>query len=64
MPGSWLTINEVAEATGLGVKTVKRLINSGQLPAYKIGKMRLVRIAAADIDSLMVRIPADEAGRA
>jgi excisionase family DNA binding protein len=62
MPGRWLTIDETAEHIGVTTKTIHALINSGQLPANKIGQTRMVRIAAEDVDALMRPIPADRNG--
>ncbi|ROR53274.1 excisionase family DNA binding protein [Luteococcus japonicus] len=51
-----VTIAELAEQWGCSDKTVRRLISSGQLPAYRVGK-RLIRILQEDADSFARRIP-------
>lgn len=60
-----LTLAEVADARGVAVRTVRRWIAAGLLPAYRVGP-RLVRIRPDDLEQLDRRIPADEelAGRA
>ena len=42
-----LTIDEVAEILNVSTRTVRRLIDSGALPAHRLG--RLVRIADRDL---------------
>jgi excisionase family DNA binding protein len=39
-----LTVAEVAEATGLAQRTVRRHINSGRLPSKLVGGRRLVKV--------------------
>jgi excisionase family DNA binding protein len=43
----WMTTAEVAERLGVALRDVYRLIDTGQLPAYKIG--RLIRLRTADV---------------
>lgn len=45
-----------AERTGLSVKTLRRRIAEGRLPAYRSGP-RSIRVDPADVNRLMVRIP-------
>jgi excisionase family DNA binding protein len=42
------TLREVAEALSCSLATVKRRVSSGELPAYRDG--RLVRVRASDLD--------------
>jgi excisionase family DNA binding protein len=42
-----MTTAEVAERLGVALRDVYRLIDTGQLPAYKIG--RLIRLRTADV---------------
>jgi excisionase family DNA binding protein len=55
----WITINAAAEYLGVSVRTVRRPISSGELPAYRIGggRGRLLRINVADIEALLVPVP-------
>ncbi|WP_367181608.1 excisionase family DNA-binding protein [uncultured Serinicoccus sp.] len=45
-----------AERTGMSIRTLRRRIAEGQLPAYRSGP-RLIRVNPADVDRLMVQIP-------
>jgi excisionase family DNA binding protein len=51
LPGLWLSQDEAAEVSGLGLRTVKRLVSTGALPAFQVGK--LVKIRASDLDDFM-----------
>ena len=42
-----LAVKEVARRLGISAKTVRRIIDRGELPAHRIG--RLVRIADTDL---------------
>jgi excisionase family DNA binding protein len=46
---------EVATFLGVSVKTVRRVIESGQLPSYRVG--RRVLVAYRDADQFVRRIP-------
>lgn len=39
----WLTPKDVQAELGIGPNTFYRLVNSGQLPAYRIGKLWRVK---------------------
>lgn len=43
-----LAVDEVAEALGVSARTVERLIASGELPSKKLGRRRLVAVAALE----------------
>jgi excisionase family DNA binding protein len=47
---------EVAEELGVDLRTVRRMISEGRLPAYRVGP-RLIRIKLEDVEKLMRRIP-------
>jgi excisionase family DNA binding protein len=49
----WLSTTEVRERLGITLRTLYRLIDEGQIPAYKIG--RVIRMKAEDIDGFLVR---------
>lgn len=48
-----LSLEAAAEALGLSVRTVRRLVASGQLPASRVG--RRVLIEASALDALLTR---------
>lgn len=48
----WMTLQEAAVYIAASVKTVRRRIASGELPAYVCGK-RGLRVLREDLDSLM-----------
>ena len=43
-----LTVEEVAERLSVSVRTVRRLIDGGELPAHRMGRM--VRVSVDDLD--------------
>lgn len=46
-----LSLKEAADRVGVSVKTIRRRIADGQLPAYRTG--RILRIKRADLEALM-----------
>ncbi|HEY8338400.1 MAG TPA: helix-turn-helix domain-containing protein [Egibacteraceae bacterium] len=50
---TWLSTTEAAKRLGLGLRTLYRLIDDGQLPAYKFG--RVIRLQEADVDEFIAR---------
>ncbi|MFI5043118.1 MAG: helix-turn-helix domain-containing protein [Acidimicrobiales bacterium] len=44
----WLGTPEAAERLGITQRTLYRLIDEGQIPAYKMG--RVLRVKATDLD--------------
>ena len=46
--GDWLSTKEAAAALGLTPRTLYRLIDEGQLPAYRFG--RVIRLKQSKID--------------
>lgn len=44
----WLGTPEAAERLGITQRTLYRLIDEGQIPAYKMG--RVLRVKASDLD--------------
>lgn len=46
----------VAEQYGVSIKTLRRRISSGELPAYRLGK-RVILVDLDDVESLLKRIP-------
>lgn len=49
----WLSTAEVAKRLGLTQRTVYRLINDGELVAYKFG--RVIRSKSADVEDFVER---------
>jgi excisionase family DNA binding protein len=44
----WLSTREAARHLGITTRTLYRLIDSGQVPAYKFG--RVIRLKAVEVD--------------
>jgi excisionase family DNA binding protein len=53
----YLTVGQVAELLGVNHKTIRREIESGRLPAVRVG--RLIRINAATLDADLAFDPRD-----
>ncbi|GAC1589784.1 MAG: hypothetical protein NVS3B21_06720 [Acidimicrobiales bacterium] len=49
----WLGTPESAERLGITQRTLYRLIDEGQVPAYKMG--RVLRVRTADIEAFLER---------
>lgn len=51
----YVSVAAAAERVDIDERTVRRWIEKGKLPAYRIGpgKRRLVRIATADLEALI-----------
>lgn len=47
----YLSLQEAADRVGVSVKTLRRRIAEGKLPAYRSG--RIIRVRAADVDEMM-----------
>lgn len=60
MSGRYLTVNECAALLAVDHKTVRRLIDRGELPALRVG--RVLRIDPADLDALRYR-PGEDDGK-
>lgn len=50
------TLASAAQRTGFSVKTIRRRISDGRLPAYRSGP-RSLRVKPEDVDRLFERIP-------
>ena len=59
-----LSVAEVAKALKVTEKTVRRLIDGGELPAYRVASKRLVRLHPRDVRALLhpVRLGANAPG--
>ena len=49
----WLSTTDVRQRLGITLRTLYRLIDEGQIPAYKIG--RVIRMKEEDIDAFLER---------
>lgn len=49
-----MTPAEAAEALKLSLRTLRRYIRSGKLPAYSLGGSRTYRLRRADVERLLV----------
>lgn len=47
----WMGTPEAAEYLGVVLRTIYRLIDRGQIPAYKVG--RVIRVKKADLDAFL-----------
>lgn len=52
----YLSLDEAADCMSVSVKTIRRLIAAGILPAYRFGK-RAIRVKLADLEAALRRIP-------
>jgi excisionase family DNA binding protein len=52
----YLSLEEAAEAMSVSVKTIRRWIAAGTLPAYRCGK-RAIRIKLEDLEATPRKIP-------
>jgi excisionase family DNA binding protein len=53
--GSYESLAQASERTSISSQTLRRRIASGELAAYRTG--RLIRVNPDDVDRLLVRIP-------
>jgi excisionase family DNA binding protein len=49
-------LDDAADRLGVSVRTLRRMIASGELEARRVGK-RLLRVCAEDVDALARPIP-------
>ena len=50
-PGQWLSTTEAKDRLGVTLRTLYRLIDEGQVPAYKIG--RVIRLKEDDVKGFL-----------
>jgi len=48
---TWLSTREAARQLGITTRTLYRLIDSGQVPAYKFG--RVIRLKETEVDAFV-----------
>jgi excisionase family DNA binding protein len=51
--GKKQTLGKTADDLGISLRGVRRLVSSGQLRAYKIGRSRAVRVDADDVAAVL-----------
>lgn len=54
--GKKLTLDQTADELGTSLRTVRRLVSSGQLPAVRVGNSKLIRIDRDDLDKLLTPV--------
>ena len=54
---TYLSLEQAAEITDQSIRTLRRRISDGSLPAYRLGP-RIIRIKLDDLQALARRIPA------
>ena len=52
-----LTLPETAEELRLSIKSIRRMISDGHLPAYRFAGQRGVRVRRADLELTLRQIP-------
>jgi len=50
-----LSSKQVAEYLGISDNTIRRLVAAGELPAYLIGKKKLVKFDPEDLDKYLAK---------
>ena len=55
-PKTYESLAQAAQRTEVSVKTLRRRIAAGLLPAYRCGP-RTIRLDPQDVDNLMRRVP-------
>lgn len=51
--GKKLTLDQTADELGTSLRTVRRLVSSGQLPAVRVGTSKLIRIDRDDLAKVL-----------
>lgn len=62
-PRQWKSVPDAAAYASVSVKTIRRRILDGSLPAHRLGP-RLLRIDVADLDRLFRPVPTVGSGAA
>jgi excisionase family DNA binding protein len=55
-PATFWSLERGADDLGCSVKTIRRMIASGELSGYRIGK-KMIRVSADEVRSLARRLP-------
>ena len=54
--GQKITLDAVAAELDVSKRTVRRMISSGRLPAYRVGNSSLVRVDRDDLHSVLTPV--------
>jgi excisionase family DNA binding protein len=52
----WMTMDGAADEAGLSLRSIRREISSGRLPAYRVGGIKAVRILRSDLEKLFTPV--------
>jgi len=55
-PDAFISLGAAADMLSISVRTLRRRIASGELPAYRSGR-RIIRIRVADVEKVLRRVP-------
>ena len=50
---TYLTLRQTAEWLSVSSRTVRRLIERGELPGYQLGKRKIIRVKWEDVEALL-----------
>lgn len=54
--GTFATYQQAAEMLGTSVRTLRRATEAGELPLYRVGRARVLRLRTADVLALVERV--------
>jgi excisionase family DNA binding protein len=54
--GQKIPAQTAAAELGISLRQIRRMISSGELRAYRVGKTRAIRVDRADLDALLVPV--------
>lgn len=54
-PTDLISLTDAGRRLGISRRTLRRMIDRGELPGYRVG--RLVKVSARDVDRVARRIP-------
>lgn len=54
--GHYISYPQASGITSTSVRTLKRLTQRGELPCYRVGNSRVLRLKTADVARLLVRV--------
>ncbi len=57
--GKKISLDAAAEVLGVHKRTVRRLVSSGQLAAYRVGKTTIIRVDSNDVAAMLTPVVAD-----
>lgn len=57
-----LSVTEAAEILAVSTDTVRRLVARGELPSYRVGSSRLIRVLRSDVLALLKPVKAGFSG--